>query len=248
MSNHQPNAIPEAVLRELAPHGALRAAINLGNSVLAQRQPNEEKLTGVSVDLADALGRQLGVPVEHVIFDAAGKVFEALAEHRWDVAFLAIDPTRGEQIAFTPPYVLIEGAYLVRADDNRFQCSADLDRHGVRISVGNASAYALFLGRTLEHASLESHLTGHDAFTAFLQSDLDATAGIRQVVEAYAANNPELRVIDDSFMTIRQAIGVPKAHSAALAFVTGFIAAQKTQGRIADSLERSGQSAAKVAP
>ncbi|MEF7613620.1 transporter substrate-binding domain-containing protein [Aquincola sp. MAHUQ-54] len=103
------------MLHDLAPSGRIRCAINLGNSVLAQRDPSGGKLRGVSVDLARALGERLGVEIELVLFDAAGKVFEAMASGAWDVAFLAEDPKRASHILFTLPYLGIEGAYMVPA-------------------------------------------------------------------------------------------------------------------------------------
>jgi polar amino acid transport system substrate-binding protein len=80
------------VLRDLAPTGVLRAAINFGNSVLTQRDEATDEPRGVSIDLARELGRRLRVATELVTFDAAGKVFEALKSGAWDVAFLAVDP------------------------------------------------------------------------------------------------------------------------------------------------------------
>ena len=70
--------VPSGARSELAPTGKLRAAINFGNPVLAQKDQASGEPRGVSVDLARELGRRLGVPVELVTFDAAGKVFEAL--------------------------------------------------------------------------------------------------------------------------------------------------------------------------
>ena len=58
---------------EIAPTGKLRAAINYGNAVLASKDANGQP-QGVSVDLARALGARIGVPVELVTYDAAGKV------------------------------------------------------------------------------------------------------------------------------------------------------------------------------
>ena len=82
------------VVAELAPSGKLRAAINFGNTVLAQRALAGGAPRGVSGELARELARRLGVPIEYVTFDAAGKVFEALQKGAWDVAFMAIDPVR----------------------------------------------------------------------------------------------------------------------------------------------------------
>jgi polar amino acid transport system substrate-binding protein len=140
-------------IRELAPTGTLRAAINVGNPVLAQRDPRGGELSGVSVELARALGSELGVPVQLVTFDAAGKVVAALGSDAWDVAFLARDPTSAAEILFTPPYVLIEGTYLVR-DEASFRSVEELDRPGIRIAVGKGAAYDLYLTRALKHAEL----------------------------------------------------------------------------------------------
>ena len=104
------------VLQDLAPAGVLRAGINFGNPVLAQRDVVTSEACGVSVDLARELGRRLGVTVALVCFDSAGKLFEGVKSDVWEVAFMAIDPARSTEILFTPPYLLIEGTYLVRSD------------------------------------------------------------------------------------------------------------------------------------
>src|SRR5947209_12341716 len=96
--------VAKNVVTTLAPSGKLRAAINFGNVVLAQKDPASGEPRGVSTELARDLAKRLGVPVEFVTFDAAGKVFEALAQGAWDIAFLAVDPVRAAGIGFTAPY------------------------------------------------------------------------------------------------------------------------------------------------
>ena len=91
---------PASVASDLAPTGALRASINLGNPVLAQGTPAGP--AGVTVDLAHELGRRLGVPVELVCFDAARKSFEAMTAGRADICFLAIEPARAEPRSPSP--------------------------------------------------------------------------------------------------------------------------------------------------
>ncbi|WP_168791119.1 ABC transporter substrate-binding protein [Paraburkholderia aromaticivorans] len=247
MSDVQLQQALQLAREQLAPGGVLRAAINLGNTVLAQRHADNGELSGVSVDLARELAARLGVEVRFVTFDAAGKVFEALASHAWDVAFLAIDPTRGEQIAFTPPYVLIEGGYMVRKE-SPLRRSEQVDRSGVRITVGAGSAYDLYLTRTLQEAQIERYATAAEAFASFMTQGFDAAAGVRQVVSRYASTHEGLRVLDDSFMTIRQAMGVPKDRTEAASALAVFIEDMKANGSVADSLARSGQTAAAVAP
>lgn len=109
---------------------------------------------GVSVDLARELGKRLGVPVELLVVDAAGKAVEAIKSAQADNTFVAIDPVRGADILQTSPYVIIEGAYLLRID-SPIKTNADVDRPGNRIAVGKSSAYVLYLSREVKAATLQ---------------------------------------------------------------------------------------------
>jgi polar amino acid transport system substrate-binding protein len=140
----------EHLRKEFAPTGMLRAGINLGNPVIAQADPAGGP-RGVGPALARGLAARLGLDVAFTTYDTAGKLADAVTQGAWDVAFLAIDPERARQIAFTDAYVNIEGTYMVRAD-SPLRRVEDVDREGVRVAVGLKTAYDLFLTRTLEHA------------------------------------------------------------------------------------------------
>lgn len=235
------------VLRDLAPHGRIRAAINFGNPVLAQKHPQTAEAQGASVDLARELAHRLGVPLELITFDGAGKVFEALKTSSWDVAFLAIDPVRALEISFTPPYVLIEGTYIVR-EDSALHSIEDFDRKGVRIAVGRGAAYELFLARSLKEAQLVRAETSAGALELFLDQGLEAAAGVKQPLIAFAKRHPRLRVIDGRFTAIEQAMGTPKGRETGAQYLTRFIEEMKASGFVASALARSGQHEAAVAP
>jgi polar amino acid transport system substrate-binding protein len=239
-------APPEAV-KELAPTGTLRAAINYGNGVLAQKGADGEP-RGVTADLSRELAKRLGVPLAFVTFQAAGKAFEAARASAVDVLFIAIEPVRAADVEFSPPYVLIEGAYLV-LKDSPLRDPADLDKPGMRISVGENSAYDLYLKRTLKHATLLRAAGGCcKNIDLFRAEKLDAAAGVRQPLAAYAKEHPEVRVIEKAFMQIRQAMGTPKGRTAAAAYLRTFIEEMKANGFVADALKRSNQPDAQVAP
>jgi polar amino acid transport system substrate-binding protein len=235
------------IAKIIAPSGHLRAAINYGNPVLAQKDPQTGEPRGVSAELARELGRRLGVPVDFVPYDAAGKVTDALQTDAWDVAFLAIDPVRSVGITYTAPYVLIEGAYLV-PDASPIRSNDDVDRAGVRVVVGRGSAYDLFLTRTLKNAQLVRVTTSADAMDAFERDHLEVAAGVKQPIAAYAAAHPGLRVLPGRFMVIEQAVGLPKARDAGLPFVRAFVEEMKASGFVAKALAASGQGDATVAP
>jgi polar amino acid transport system substrate-binding protein len=232
--------------KDLAPRGKLRAAINFGNPVLAQRGPNGEP-RGVSAALAHELARRLNVPIEFVTFDEAGKVAEAAAEDKWDIAFLAIDPKRATTIDFTPPYVLIEGTYLTPTNSPLNQVE-DVDKDGVRVAVAENSAYDLYLTRNLKHAKLIRGVNSAAAVADFEQGGkTDVLAGVRQPLDIYARAHPGTRVMEGRFMSIQQAMCSPKGRAAAARYLRDFIEEMKRSGFVAKALADSGQLAS-VAP
>lgn len=230
------------VVQDLAPTGKLRVGINFGNMVLAQGTPEAPR--GITPDLSREIGKRLGVAVEFIPFDAAGKTFEALKVGKLDIIFLAIEPVRAAEIEFTAPYVLIEGVYMV-AKDSPLKTIADVDRAGVRIGVNKDSAYDLFLTRTLKHAKLLRAESGVDLF---LKDKLEAAAGVKQPLVAFAKANPNVRVMDGRFMEIRQAMGTPKGREAGARYLRAFVEEMKASGFVADALKRSHQPDAAVAP
>jgi polar amino acid transport system substrate-binding protein len=242
-------AAPPDAVHDLAPDGTLHAAINYGNPVLAQRPPTGDEPQGVSAALARELARELGVPVKFVIFNQAGQVTEALKANAkaWDVAFLAIDPVRSQGIEFTAPYVVIEGAYLVTRE-SPLQTVAEVDRTGHRIAVTTGSAYDLFLTRALKQAQLVRFKDWDGTTQAFEQQHLDALAGVRQPLVAYAAEHPATRVLPGRFMVIEQAVGTPQGRPAGVAFLRGFVEQMKASGFVAKALAESKQEGAAVAP
>ncbi|MFF3561589.1 transporter substrate-binding domain-containing protein [Streptomyces sp. NPDC002574] len=231
------------VIGDLAPTGVLRASINLGNPVLAhgtEREPG-----GVTVAIAGEIAARLDVPVEYLCFDAARKSYEAMATGRADLCFLAVEPAREADVAFTAPYVVIEGVYAVPRDST-IVTAADVDRPGVRIGVKRGSAYDLFLTRTLRHAAL---VRGDEGVDVFLAEGLEVAAGIRQPMTGFVADRPGLRLVEERFMEIRQAVGTTrKRRPETVAFLRAVVEELKAGGFVAAALRDSGQSETLVAP
>ena len=242
-----PTPSPELVAR-IAPTGTLRAAINLGNAVLAGRDAATGAAKGVTVDLAGELAKRLGVGLELVVVDGAAKSVDAVVNERADVGFFAIDPQRGADIAFTPPYVLIEGCYLVRAD-SPLRANEEVDRAGHVVVVGQGSAYDLHLTRALQHATIVRAPTSQAVVQTFLERGADAAAGVRQQLEADARRVGGVRLLEGRFMVIRQAMGIAKGRGEkAASWIGGFVERMKDEGAVAAALARHDVNGASVAP
>lgn len=238
---------PPAPVAELAPSGRLKAAINFGNPILAVKDAAGGEPRGVSVDLARELGRRLGVAVELVTFTSAGKVVEAVRDAQVDVAFVAIDPVRGADMLQTPPYVIIEGAYLVR-NDSPIRRNEEVDQAANRIVVGNGSAYDLYLTRELKAARLVKAPTSPAVTDVMVTQNLEVAAGVKQQLEADAKRVGGLRLLPGRFMVIHQAMGLPKGREAGARYLRTFIEEMKASGFVAAALSRHGIEGAAVAP
>lgn len=238
----------DVIRSALAPSGTLRATINLGNPILASADQATGSPSGVSVDLATELAERLGVPVEFLVVDAAAKAVDAVTNGRADVGFFAIDPVRGAGIAFSSPYVLIEGCYLVR-QESPIADTRQVDESHNRVAVGGGSAYDLFLSRELTRADIVRVPTSPAVVDTFVERSLEVAAGVKQQLLSDASRHSGLRLLDEPFMVIQQAMGVAKARGeVAMQLLEAFVDELKTSGRISDLLARHDIHGATVAP
>ena len=242
------NMAMSQVVSSFAPTGELRAAINLGNPILAQKDATTGQPVGVSVDLAQQLAKRLGVPLKLIVVDAAGKSVDAVSTEQADIGFFAIDPVRGAAIEFTAPYVLIEGAYLVK-QDAPLQRNEEVDQAKHRVVVGKGSAYDLYLSREIKHAQLLRSPTSPTVVDYFVEHGADVAAGVKQQLEADAQRVPNLRLLPGRFMVISQAMGLPKTRGAqAAAYLRQFVEEMKASGFVKDALTRHRIEGATLAP
>ena len=236
------------MIQSFAPIGKLRVGINIGNPILAKLDAASQKPIGVSVDLATELAKRLGVPLEYVVFDAAGKSVEALSTEKVDIGFFAVDPMRADAIAFTAPYVLIEGSYLVNKN-SPLQRNEEVDHPEHSIVVGKGSAYDLFLSREIKQAKLVRSPTSPTVVDMFVSEKHDVAAGVKQQLELDAKRFSDLRLLPGSFMVISQAMGVPKKRGAdAEKFLHTFVEDMKASGFVQQALKRHKIEGASIAP
>jgi len=222
---------------ELAPAGVLRAAINYGNPVLACREADGGP-GGITADLARELARSLDARVAFVGYEQAGDVFAGLDSDAWDICFLAIEPVRAARIAFTAPYITIEGVYLVPAGSSLSHAD-EVDRAGARIGVIAGSAYDLFLTRGLKHAELVRRAGPDEVRSELVEGRVDLIAGVKPALEADARTVPGSRLLPEAFMSIRQAMGTPREREAGAAYITQFIHDARRTGLLAELFARN---------
>jgi polar amino acid transport system substrate-binding protein len=236
-----------AVRADLAPTGKLRAGINYGNFILATRDRATGESRGVAVDLANEVGRRLGVPVEIVAYDSVAVMGDAAPTGAWDIAFLGSDREREALMSFTAAYLEIEATYLVPGA-SPLRTAAEADRDGVRVAAPARANYELFLRRNLAHARLVSAPTGDAAFELLATGQVDALAGLTQGLLGLLPKLPGSRLLEGRFMGVQQSIAVPKGRDAGLAYLRGVVEEAKASGLVASAIERTGARGVSVAP
>lgn len=217
-----PLEITPELKQALAPQGTIRASINVGNPILANLDENKQPY-GISIDLAKKLAELLDVKLELVVHDAAAKSVDCVLNNEADFGFFAVDPVRGKDIEFTNPYVLIEGTYVVR-NDSPVKTNDDVDHPGTTVMVGKGSAYDLYLSRNIKHAQLLRSPTSPEVVEYFLKENADVCAGVKPQLESILKNHDDLRMLPESFMQIKQAMGLRKDRGTEAAiFIKNFI-------------------------
>jgi polar amino acid transport system substrate-binding protein len=243
-------SIDPSIIKAFTPTGKLRASINVGNPILANRDKATGEPHGVSIDLAREFAKRLGVEIELVVNESAGKSVEVVTAENADIGFFAVDPLRGQGIAFTAPYVLIEGAYLVH-NDSPLKANEEVDKAGTRVTVGKGSAYDLYLTRELKNAEIVRAPTSPAVVDAFLAEGTEVAAGVKQQLEAdiKRLGRSDLRLLPGRFMVIQQAMGTPKGRGEKVAAtLAAYVEEMKASGFVADALKRHGIQGAGVAP
>jgi polar amino acid transport system substrate-binding protein len=239
--------VPPSARAELAPTGTLRAGINYGNVILAQKDPATGESRGVAIDLARELGRRLGVSVSIVAYDSVGTMVDGAKAGAWDIAFLGSDPARAAEITFTAAYVELEATYLVPAG-SPLGAAAEVDREGVRVAAPARANYELYLSRSLARAQLVRAPDANAAFDLLASGKVDALAGLTQALIGLNAKLPGSRLLDGRFMAVQQSVGTPKGRDAGAAYLRGFVEEAKASGLVARAIEKTGARGVSVAP
>jgi polar amino acid transport system substrate-binding protein len=235
------------IVAELAPHGVLRAGINVSNFLLVTGRDEHGSPVGVAPDMARAVAERLGVPLRLVPYARPGILADACGTDAWDIGLIGAEPQRAETIAFSAAYAEIEATYLV-PEGSPIAALADVDRAGVRIASTARAAYDLWLERNIHHATLEHAQSIDGAFALFRERKLDALAGLRPRLITDQAVLPGSRILDGSFMTVQQAIGTAKANAKAAAFLRDFVEEAKRSGLVAALIAKHGVKGLSVAP
>ena len=217
--------------------------------MLASEDAATKKLSGISVDIANEIGKRINLPIQLIPFKSASATVDGIKNGELDMVFVAIDPVRGADISYTPAYIQIEGAYMVKAS-SPLKSNVEVDVAGTEIVVGKGSAYDLYLTREIKNATLLRAASSQAVIDDFMAGKGNVAAGVKQQLESDAKRYEGLRMLPGRFMVINQSIGIPKARpdfAKTTAYLSEVITQLKQSGFIVNSMQRHHIQGAKVA-
>jgi polar amino acid transport system substrate-binding protein len=232
---------------QLAPHGVLRAGINMSNFLLVTGRSASGDPEGVSPSVARAIADGLGVPVQYVPFAKPGELADEAGKDVWDIGLIGAEPARAEKIAFTAAYAEIEATYMV-PPGSALKSIADVDKPGVRIAVTARSAYDLWLERNIKQATLVRSSGLDGAFDQFVAEKFEALAGLRPRLLTDVQKMPGATILSGQFTAVQQAVGTAKANTAAAVWLHAFVEEAKASGLVAKFIEQHKVNGLSVAP
>ncbi len=123
---------------------------------ISYRDPKNRQLTGIDVDLAKGLARDLGVGLEFIDSSFARLIPDVL-ENRCDIAMFAIGitPQRQEKLRFTQPHLASDIFAITSQSNRRIKTWADIDKPGVVVAVAKGTLHEPVMRDKLKAATLK---------------------------------------------------------------------------------------------
>ena len=122
---------------------------------ITYRNPKTQQLSGIDIDMANELGRDIGVPVRFVDSSFA-KLIEDVTQDRCDVAMFAIGitPARAEKLRFTRPHLASDIYAITTRTNRRIKDWADIDKAGTVVAVAKGTLHEPVMKEKLKAAQL----------------------------------------------------------------------------------------------
>jgi len=159
------------------------------------RDPNTGEMSGLSYDLVNAIGSQLGIKVEWTDEVGVDVIFEGFKNQRYDMACSGynLTPSRAWAADATMPIFYTPSYLYVRAGEARFKSEDDLDSPNVSVAAMDGEATSLVATERFPKARVESLMgmaPATDRFEMVASGKADFTPMEASIGNDYMAKNP----------------------------------------------------------
>jgi ABC-type amino acid transport substrate-binding protein len=142
-------------LERIQSAGEIRVCIWPDYYGISYRNPKTQQLSGIDIDMAEALARELGVRLRFVDSSFA-RLIEDIGEDRCDIAMFAIGitPARAEKLRFTKPHLVSDIYAITTKGNRRIKSWDDIDQPGVVVAVAKGTLHEPVMRDKLKRATL----------------------------------------------------------------------------------------------
>lgn len=122
---------------------------------ITYRNPKTQQLSGIDIDMATELGKDLGVAVEFVDSSFA-KLIDDVTSDRCDIAMFAIGitPLRAKSLRFTQPHLASDIYAITTKTNRRIKSWDDIDKTGSVVAVAKGTLHEPVMKEKLKAAQL----------------------------------------------------------------------------------------------
>jgi polar amino acid transport system substrate-binding protein len=176
-------------------------------------------------------------------------VIEAVRSGTADIGFVAPNPERTGLVLYSQTYMLVQQSALVRAD-SPLRSVSELDRSEHVIGVNTGDSVGVWLKQHLTAARLRAtpDFNLREGAQWLEAREVVAFAGGRARLLSATRDVSGLRMLDDNFYGVPQAIAVSLERSDRLQSINAALAEMKRSGFLSDAITRSGIEGIAVAP
>jgi polar amino acid transport system substrate-binding protein len=179
----------DSILTDVLRRGTVRIAVSLGAPPTRFEDENGN-LQGYDIDIANLLAKDLGVTIEWIKTDTAGRV-AMLQTKKADITIAAFTPNleRLKSIGFTDPYLTDVLSLLSRTDRKDLATLADFNRPEVKIAIPRGSTAAKAIATFAPKAAIVEFSGNADTIAALDAGQVDAMCSGDALVNWTAKNS-----------------------------------------------------------
>ena len=198
-----------------------------------------DAFAGFGVELARHFAEAQGLAALLKEYAAPPAVVQALKDGDCDIGLMGLDPMRGMDVDFSPPYLRADFTFLVPTGSRIDQIS-DVDRPGLRVAVVRDHAMDFALRGRFRQADRIFASTPDEGFRMVRAGRADILAGIRPGLLRYAESLPGSRVLEGRYGENVLAFAVAKGRNDWLSAVDQFVLDSRSSGLLQRIIQATG--------
>lgn len=194
---------------------------------------------GFDIELAKAIGEQLGLEVEFTSlqFDGIVPAIQAGGQADVGISGITVDPERAESVDFSDPYYIADQSVAVMKGGDITSDNVDeaLNAEGMIIAVQSGTTGETFAQENFPNATVQPYGNATDAFAAMQAGQANAVCMDKAVVEKMLAEAyTDAEVVKNAATGEEYAVAVSQDNPALLEAINEAIAALQEDGTIDD--------------